>query len=155
LIELLVVISVISLLSSVVFASLNSARSKARDAKRISQLKEIQSAIEFYFDANNGTAYPTCSSYDVCTSTGGSYAGMFSQLDIQPTYISSVPVDPINTIGAYGYYYARGYRPTGKFTFESTGFATDYILATRLENSTGGTFSGWDNANLNFLLGNL
>ena len=48
--ELLVVISIISLLSSVVFASVNSARAKARDAKRRSDLRQIQTALEFYYD---------------------------------------------------------------------------------------------------------
>lgn len=56
LIELLVVIAIIGLLSSVVFASLNSARGKARNAKRMADLQEIQKALEFYYDANG--AYP-------------------------------------------------------------------------------------------------
>ena len=50
LIELLVVVAIIGLLSSVVLASLNSARAKARDAKRMSEIAEIQKAIEFYYD---------------------------------------------------------------------------------------------------------
>ncbi len=57
LIELLVVIAIIGMLSSVVLASLNSARVKARDAKRKSDLKQLQLALEFYYDTNN--AYPS------------------------------------------------------------------------------------------------
>lgn len=57
LIELLVVIAIISILASVVLASLNSAREKARDAKRISDVKQLQLALELYFDDNSG--YPT------------------------------------------------------------------------------------------------
>jgi prepilin-type N-terminal cleavage/methylation domain-containing protein len=53
LIELLVVISIIGLLSSVVLVSLNDAKAKARDAKRLSGLKEIQSALELYYAQNN------------------------------------------------------------------------------------------------------
>jgi prepilin-type N-terminal cleavage/methylation domain-containing protein len=49
LIELLVVIAIISLLSSVVFASLNSARAKARDAKRVSDLQQIRYALELLY----------------------------------------------------------------------------------------------------------
>lgn len=45
LIELLIVIAIIGLLSSVVLASLNSARVKARDAKRTSELKTLQLAL--------------------------------------------------------------------------------------------------------------
>lgn len=64
LIELLVVISIIGLLSSVVLASLNTAREKARDAKRILSLNQIQKALELYYDK--------CSTYVVkqnCTGT--------------------------------------------------------------------------------------
>ncbi|MDP3996077.1 MAG: type II secretion system protein [bacterium] len=50
LIELLVVISIIGLLSSVVLASLNSARQKTRDTVRISNLNQTQKAIELYYD---------------------------------------------------------------------------------------------------------
>lgn len=52
LIELLVVIAIIGILSSVVLASLNSARVKARDARRVGDIKQIQVALELYFDAN-------------------------------------------------------------------------------------------------------
>lgn len=50
LIELLVVIAIIGLLSSVVLASLSSARIKSRDARRKSDLKQIQTALELYYD---------------------------------------------------------------------------------------------------------
>lgn len=49
LIELLVVISIISLLSSIIFASLNGARLKTKDIKRISELGELGKALDFYF----------------------------------------------------------------------------------------------------------
>lgn len=45
LIELLVVIAIIALLSSVVLASLNTARAKARDARRMSDLNQIRTAL--------------------------------------------------------------------------------------------------------------
>lgn len=61
LIELLVVISIISLLSSVVLASLSIARAKARDAKRLSDMHQIQLALELYRDAYGN--YPV-SDYD-------------------------------------------------------------------------------------------
>ena len=57
LIELLVVISIIGLLSTVVLASLNTARVKARDAQRIAALKEIQKAVELYA-SDHGGQYP-------------------------------------------------------------------------------------------------
>ena len=45
LIELLVVIAIIGILSSVVLASLNTARAKGRDARRLSDLKGIENTI--------------------------------------------------------------------------------------------------------------
>lgn len=52
LIELLVVIAIIGILSSVVMVSLTGPRQKARDAKRISDIKQIQLALELYNEAN-------------------------------------------------------------------------------------------------------
>lgn len=53
LIELLVVIAIIGILSSVVLASLNSARQKSRDARRIGDIKQLQLALEMYYDSTN------------------------------------------------------------------------------------------------------
>jgi prepilin-type N-terminal cleavage/methylation domain-containing protein len=50
LIELLVVISIIGVLSSVVLASLNTARAKARDAKRKQDMRTISTALQLYYD---------------------------------------------------------------------------------------------------------
>ncbi|MDO8575796.1 MAG: prepilin-type N-terminal cleavage/methylation domain-containing protein [bacterium] len=78
LIELLVVIAIIGILSSVVLASLNSARKKGRDARRVADVKQIQLALELYYDANSN--YPTSLS-------GGLVSGGF---------ISAVPTDPLS-----------------------------------------------------------
>ncbi|MBL7045233.1 MAG: prepilin-type N-terminal cleavage/methylation domain-containing protein [Parcubacteria group bacterium] len=85
LIELLVVIAIIGILSSVVLASLNSARTKSRDAKRISDLKQLQLALEFYFDANGG--YP--SAINAATL-------------VTPGHIATIPTDPVGS-AAYSY----------------------------------------------------
>jgi len=82
LIELLVVIAIIGILSSVVLASLNSARQKSRDARRIGDIKQLQLALEMYYDSNNG--YPT------------------STAALAPDYIPVQPADP-QTNSAYTY----------------------------------------------------
>lgn len=83
LIELLVVIAIIGILSSVVLASLNGARKKGRDARRISDLKQIQLALEMYYDSNS-SEYPDATS------------------SLETAYISKVPTDP-QTAAAYSY----------------------------------------------------
>ncbi len=57
LIELLVVIAIISLLSSIVFASTSPVRTSARDTVRVSDIRQIQNALELYYDTHQ--AYPT------------------------------------------------------------------------------------------------
>ena len=63
LIELLVVISIIGVLSSVVMVSLNSARERARDAVRMSDMSQIQKALKLYQDRHE--RYPS-SDYQGC-----------------------------------------------------------------------------------------
>jgi prepilin-type N-terminal cleavage/methylation domain-containing protein len=86
LIELLVVIAIIGILSSVVLSSLNSARVKARDARRLADLHQIRNALELYAFDNNGNYptgyantyywisdnnYPGTSGFPPCATTGG------------------------------------------------------------------------------------
>lgn len=83
LIELLVVVSIIALLSSIAVASLNQTRSKARDAKRVSDLKTLSTAIELYYDTNNvypvargsDTTYAGTFWYQACPSSDATFSG--------------------------------------------------------------------------------
>ena len=61
LIELLVVIAIIGLLSSIVLASLGTARNKARDAATKVQLSEARAQAELYAQANGGFYFSVCS----------------------------------------------------------------------------------------------
>jgi len=60
LIELLVVISIIGVLSTIAMTSLNGAKAKARDAKRLSDITQIKTALDIYY-ADHGH-YPSTGS---------------------------------------------------------------------------------------------
>lgn len=53
LIELLVVVAIMGLLAALAIVALNQARAKARDARRVSDIKQIQTALELYYLDNN------------------------------------------------------------------------------------------------------
>ncbi len=67
LIELLVVIAIIGILSSVVLASLNTARAKGADAAVKSQLSQIRSQAEIVYDGASPNAYTTVCADPVVT----------------------------------------------------------------------------------------
>src|SRR5487761_2242963 len=71
LIELLVVIAIIGILSAVVLAALNTARSKGNDAAIQSDLSTIQTEAEIYYGgAGNNTYGTTGVSSGNCTAPG-------------------------------------------------------------------------------------
>src|SRR3989338_6454199 len=115
LIELLVVIAIIGILSSVVLASLNSARKKGRDAKRVAEIQQMQLALELYFDANR--QYPLL--FDTASI-------------ITPGYMSAIPLDPVTSV-AYCY-----------SALQSVGACTNYHLRATLEDSTNPALVGDD-----------
>ncbi|MCI0560477.1 MAG: prepilin-type N-terminal cleavage/methylation domain-containing protein, partial [Nitrososphaera sp.] len=79
LIELLVVIAIIGILASIVLASLNSARIKGRDARRIADLNQLQKALTLYYD-DNSQQYPE------------TWAGLGT------AFIASIPTDPVTAV---------------------------------------------------------
>lgn len=91
LIELLVVIAIIGVLSSVILASLNTARGRARDAKREADMHSIQTALELYYSANN--SYPSTGYSSQC-SAWGTQAPNNVVPGLAPSYISQFPTDP-------------------------------------------------------------
>ena len=104
LIEVLFVIGIISILSAVILTNLHDARSFGRDAKRLIDMKEIQNALEFYYDTNG--RYPS-SDTDGC---GGWDVGNQSYPFIRNGLVESMPnptEDPVATGNCSGYRYYR------------------------------------------------
>ena len=125
LIELLVVIAIIGLLASIVLVSLNTARVKARDTRRKTDLKQIQLTLEMYYDANG--AYPTLIWPTWTVSNNAANWNAFTSA--LSAYISKVPVDPVNTSG-------QGPWVDNIYTYAYRSNGTIYDLIGQFENKT-------------------
>lgn len=115
LIELLVVVAIIGLLSTLAVVALGNARQKARDARRLSDLKQMQTAFELYY--TDQTAYPSGSGV---TLGAGNYACLnstgFDATGCASPYMGQVPADPLST-QSYVYTVASG---TNSYTVTAT-----------------------------------
>lgn len=111
LIELLVVIAVIGILASVVMASLNSARAKARDARKIADFKNISTALQLYQDTY-GRMPPSYFTYGTNNEGegGGNYELSMQDL-VNAGFLSTIPKSPGGT--KYYYYNYEGINSVG------------------------------------------
>jgi general secretion pathway protein G len=104
LIELLVVIAIIGLLSTLSVVALGSARQKSRDSKRLSDLKQVQTALELYYTDNN--SYPVESAVTLGDATHkclGSNGFQAAGGCTGTTYMGLVPAEPTPAGGGYTY----------------------------------------------------
>lgn len=109
LIELLVVIAIIGLLASIVMVSLNISRAKARDAQRLGNAYQLQTALRMYFLERN--TFPVCGAWEgsgfTVRSNDSNWTGCLTT-ELAP-YINHLPIDPINStqngLSLYYYYY--------------------------------------------------
>lgn len=119
LIELLVVIAIIGLLTTLAVVALDSARTKSRDAKRVTDIKQIQTALELYFNDHGG--YPgvdpantlgTVSTLGCLDDAGFATAGGCSAT---PLYMGQIPSDlqPYAAAGTGYSYVSRSALDTG------------------------------------------
>jgi type II secretory pathway pseudopilin PulG len=118
----IVVIPIIMMLSSLAVVSLGSAREKARDARRISDIMQIQTALELYY-ADQGQ-YPVHPSLELGSSqasrlTGRGFEGSSDAYN-PLTYMGVVPADFEVPTGGYNYVSADGTKYVITFALEES-----------------------------------
>lgn len=121
LIELLVVITIIAVLSTVGLIAYSSVAKQGRDSKRQSDLRSIQSALEQYFA--DQLYYPSTAGMDALLNSGGPFTNGGSKV-----WMNSVPQDP---------------QGTNRYRYESfppscTNNCSSYCLYAKLEGSSPG-----------------
>ncbi|MEI7451751.1 MAG: FISUMP domain-containing protein [Candidatus Falkowbacteria bacterium] len=103
LIELLVVIAIIGLLATIAIVALNNARSKARDARRVADVKQIQTALDLYY--NDAGHYPLNNIFASGTIfTTSTVTGTTTYMQIVPH--APTPTDGSCNVAANTYSYA-------------------------------------------------
>ena len=142
LIELLVVIAIIGILSSVVLASLSTARQKSRYAKRISDLGQVQLALELYFDRFQ--SYPSTTpsicgaGATACVGTAngatGKDAAIVGLAATNQAFLPKAPVPAGGANNAVAYYYFGMDSSLGDCLL-ATQSCTSYALGANLERS--------------------
>lgn len=120
LIELIVVITIIGILAAVGLGAFNSSQSKARDARRKSDLEQIQSSLEAYY--NDYGQYPTSSAGGLIEGCAGGSAcnwGDPFQDSAGTIYMAQLPEDPRNA---------------QNFVYAADASGSQYQIYARLEN---------------------
>lgn len=97
LIELLIVIAIIGVLASIVLVGLGSFRSRGRDARRVSDIRETQNALEIYYAKYQ--QYPTASSWGEMVNVIVNGGVGVSNIANDPLF---VPNDPASRSYSYG-----------------------------------------------------
>lgn len=86
-VELIVSISIIAILSGLMLTNTSGSRAKARDAQRVSDLSQLQLALQLYYDR--------CNQYPASLATSAS-TGCPSGATLG-TFISTIPTPPAGT----------------------------------------------------------
>ena len=129
LIELLVVIAIIGILTGIIVTNLSQSRAKARDAKRISDIGQIQLALELFYDRCK--EYPSANPGGVVNIGSSCNSGAV----LLTNYISQIPKDPDGT--DYGY-----------SALVVDGKLVDYVLHANLEGNNEVVKDGLDNSSI-------
>ena len=124
LVELLVVVAIIGVLTSLLVVNYQNARERARDAQRKSDFRSLRSALRLYY--NDFQAYPDSNGGEIvgcgASKTTPTACSWGSEWKLENTvYMSRLPLDPLNS-GDYVYSYSM------------TDLGESFELTTLLEN---------------------
>lgn len=138
-IELLVVIAIIALLTGIIMTSLVGSKAKARDAKRVSDLGNIQLALELYYDRCK--QYPDADGDKIYLDANNAAGGTICSNGITlRTFISQIPTDPPGTPALDHYYY----------NLNNSGTQQSYLLVAYLETNNPALQDDVDGTQTNF-----
>ncbi|MBI2415288.1 MAG: type II secretion system protein [Candidatus Kerfeldbacteria bacterium] len=126
LIELLIVIAIIGLLATLAIVSLTTAQQKARDTKRVADLKQLQNAVELYFSQGSTATYPD--------STDATWVTFGADID---DYITTIPVAPNNS-------------DTDRYVYATNDTQTEYVFLATLEDTGNAALDGDDDITYTF-----
>lgn len=162
LVELLVVIAIIGLLSSVAVVSMVGTRSKTRDFKRKTDLKQLATAIDLYYAKydeypnTSGVWWLTCNQWIGLKGVSGANGWI---PNLAPEFIGRLPLDPIRGTNTGALTGPTGVTSNTQYCFIYNSTGSEYKIASHCGAENGPITSsmpfytghgGWTCANYNF-----
>lgn len=138
LIELLVVIAIIGVLSTIILISVDVARARARDANRVAQVRQMQTALELYYTDHNQYPEDGCAAGGHSPGCGCISFSYTAELLHNGGYLGDVPEDPQHPSPCYQY--------QQNYTGPSCGGAKptpNYVLLFRGESQISEEYTPW------------
>lgn len=133
LLEVLIIVAIVALIGFFAVVAVNSARSKQRDATRIANIRQLQSALEDYFNENN--SYPSAqllplgdAAQSACLGMSGFRGDCSSEPSIFLRYVPGTYTDGLEGLVSCG-------EPArSAFCYSQRKDGDDYVIHFELEN---------------------
>ncbi len=136
-VEIMVIVTLITILAGVGVIAFRGVQARARDAKRQTDLESIQTALEVYYQEHY--SYPSSSEWDKVKNNGVSDDVL--SVTLEPDYMNLVPIDPLQSDTAN-----QGPCGGGRYGYVYWSDGTTYFLATYVEGANSSpcsSLAGW------------